>query len=232
MQWNDEENAGFGPKGSKPWLPIASNYRTVNVEYQNKDPSSLLRLFRLLTALRNREPSLSCGHYRSLITGKEEIDQNVFIYLRQAHEGHHPHHIAHKFRRQRQPNRHQALVQQELEEFSDQDSDDDEVKQFAKRSTHYPDAFMVLLNFSDKRFEATDVFHVAKEAFCSPSEHLPHKQLLSNEALLELSTHILPPLDHKSLRGFKTVNLDKLDIEPNEGILLRLKEVAVKKTPL
>lgn len=225
MQWSDEPNAGFGPKDSKPWLPVSSTYKTVNVERQNKDPSSLLRLYRVLTSLRSREPSLSCGHFRSLMTGKEEIDHNVFIYIRQAHEVHHPHHISTRFRRNRQPpvSRVQALMQ--LEEYSDQESDDDDVKQYAKRSMRYPDAFLVLLNFSDKSFEATDLFSAIKEAFCSPTEHLPRKQELSKEALLEVSTHNLPPLDHKSLRGFKTVDLHKLDIGANEGMILRLREV-------
>jgi len=227
MQWSDEENADFGPKGSKPWLPVASNYKTVNVATQSKDPNSMLRLFRILTSLRGREPSISCGHYRSLMTGKEEVDQNVFIYLRQAHEEHHPHHISKKFRKrqQQQANRRLALMA-ELEEFSDQESDDDDVKEYAKRKERYPDAFMVVLNFSPNKFDAVDVYHFVKEAFSgtSSTRDLPRKESLSTTALLEVSTHNLPPLDHKSLRGFKNIDLRVLDIGANEGMIIRLRE--------
>lgn len=52
MQWNDERNAGF-TSAVDPWLPVANNFRTVNVEVQKADPTSLLHLYRELLKLRS-----------------------------------------------------------------------------------------------------------------------------------------------------------------------------------
>ncbi|MFW6042244.1 MAG: alpha-amylase family glycosyl hydrolase [Chloroflexota bacterium] len=84
MQWNDGANAGFCPEGVEPWLPVADNYPTRNVAFQDEDPASMLALFRALTALRQSEPALSVGHYRAVPV--ESTD--VLAYLREPLDAH------------------------------------------------------------------------------------------------------------------------------------------------
>jgi len=80
MQWNDSLNAGFTTAGATPWLPLAGNYTENNVARQEKDPTSMLNLYRALTRLRRNEPALCVGHYESLDAGVD----HVFAYVRTA----------------------------------------------------------------------------------------------------------------------------------------------------
>jgi alpha-glucosidase len=59
MQWNHGPNAGFTT--GTPFFPVAENYRQVNVESQERDPRSLLAVYRRLIALRKAEPALTDG---------------------------------------------------------------------------------------------------------------------------------------------------------------------------
>ena len=52
MQWSDQRNAGFS-SAVDPWLPVAKNFKTVNVEVQKTDPTSQLHLYRELLKLRS-----------------------------------------------------------------------------------------------------------------------------------------------------------------------------------
>jgi alpha-glucosidase len=61
MQWDTAPCAGFTT--SKPWLPLADNYQTVNVQEQDKDPTSILTLYRQLLRLRAAHGALSVGSY-------------------------------------------------------------------------------------------------------------------------------------------------------------------------
>jgi alpha-glucosidase len=61
MQWDDSPGAGFS--SAQPWLPLADDYRTVNVAQLRKDPRSILSLYRALIDLRRAEPALSIGSY-------------------------------------------------------------------------------------------------------------------------------------------------------------------------
>ena len=61
MQWDASSNAGFTT--GEPWLPIAADYRAVNVAAQAADPRSMLSLYRALIALRRAEAALSVGDY-------------------------------------------------------------------------------------------------------------------------------------------------------------------------
>jgi len=61
MQWDGNLNAGF--TAGTPWLPVAADYRTVNVAVQRDDPTSLLTLYRRLIALRRATPALAVGTY-------------------------------------------------------------------------------------------------------------------------------------------------------------------------
>jgi alpha-glucosidase len=64
MQWSVGENAGF-TKGS-PWLPIADDVSTTNVEVEMRESNSMLNLYRRLIELRRREPALSIGQYSAV----------------------------------------------------------------------------------------------------------------------------------------------------------------------
>jgi alpha-glucosidase len=63
MQWSSEPKAGFTREGVVPWLPLADDYRERNVERQERDPTSMLHLYRALTSLRRAEPALHLGSY-------------------------------------------------------------------------------------------------------------------------------------------------------------------------
>jgi len=81
MPWDAGPNAGFCPAGVDPWLPVAQDYRQVNVAVQAQDPRSMLTLFRRLTALRRETPALSVGSYRSVTVGRV-ARPTVFAYER------------------------------------------------------------------------------------------------------------------------------------------------------
>ena len=80
MQWSAAPNAGFTT--GEPWLPVADDFREVNVEAQRGDPRSILALHRRLIALRRAEPALAVG-------GFEPVDAEgvVLAYLRRAPRG-------------------------------------------------------------------------------------------------------------------------------------------------
>src|SRR6476646_5261706 len=75
MQWDATENAGF--TDADPWLPLASDYRQVNVQAQRAEARSMLSLYRALIALRRREPALSIG-----VHVKAEAIGSVLTYRR------------------------------------------------------------------------------------------------------------------------------------------------------
>jgi alpha-glucosidase len=77
MQWSDATNAGFSTVA--PWLPVAANYKTHNVEAEDKDPDSILNFYRKVLELRHTDPALLEGRYVPL----NKSDSNVLSYLRQ-----------------------------------------------------------------------------------------------------------------------------------------------------
>ncbi|MCA9918646.1 MAG: alpha-glucosidase C-terminal domain-containing protein, partial [Anaerolineales bacterium] len=82
MQWDDSVNAGFSGETAVPWLPVADNYKTVNVAAQTDDPTSMLNFYRALTSLRRAEPALHVGSYRDV----EANNENVLAYVRESSE--------------------------------------------------------------------------------------------------------------------------------------------------
>jgi alpha-glucosidase len=76
MQWNTDTNAGFSAKG--PWLPVPPTYKTYNVATEEKDPNSILNLYKKLLALRHTNEALLDGSYTAL----NQNDANVMSYLR------------------------------------------------------------------------------------------------------------------------------------------------------
>jgi alpha-glucosidase len=77
MQWDAGPHAGFSAQ--TPWLPIADDYRTVNVAAERADPRSMLSLHRALIGLRRATPALAVGSYRSIYT-----DDDLLVYEREA----------------------------------------------------------------------------------------------------------------------------------------------------
>ena len=82
MQWDNSPNAGFSPANVEPWLPVADNYKTVNVEDAQKRPDSFLSFTQQLIALRRQSPALNQGSYQSLDT-----PPGLFAYRREHGDG-------------------------------------------------------------------------------------------------------------------------------------------------
>jgi alpha-glucosidase len=80
MQWSTAANAGFSK--TTPWLPVPPSHKTHNVETEQKDPNSILSVYRQLLAMRHKEPALVNGAYVAL----NEEDPNVLSYLRKAND--------------------------------------------------------------------------------------------------------------------------------------------------
>jgi glycosidase len=66
MQWDAGPNAGFTAAGVRPWLPLAPDAATRNVESQSSRPDSMLELTRKLLTVRRRHPALQQGSYRPI----------------------------------------------------------------------------------------------------------------------------------------------------------------------
>ena len=79
MQWDGQPNAGF-TKGH-PWLRVNQNYLEVNVRAEQKNPLSMLSLYRQLIAMRKTSPAIISGSYKSL-----NLDGRVFSYMRVGQE--------------------------------------------------------------------------------------------------------------------------------------------------
>ena len=75
MQWSADRYAGFSQ--TEPWLPITSDYRTLNVARQLDDGDSILSLHKSLLSLRKRKKDLRLGDYRPL-----ELGGSIVSYLR------------------------------------------------------------------------------------------------------------------------------------------------------
>jgi alpha-glucosidase len=76
MQWDASRNAGF--THGDPWLPMAPDAATVNVEAQRRDPASMLSLYRALIRERRNSAVLRRGSYRELAGPSE-----VFAFARE-----------------------------------------------------------------------------------------------------------------------------------------------------
>lgn len=80
MQWNSATSAGFSTN-PKTWLPVAPDYKQVNVEAESQDPGSMLNWYKQLIALRRTNPALRSGSMKML----ETSNQNVLAWSRTAH---------------------------------------------------------------------------------------------------------------------------------------------------
>lgn len=88
MQWNSKKNAGF-TTGEKTWLPLATNYTECNVELQEQQEKSHLKIFRELIALRSK-PAFNHGAmemnavdgvlvYKRVMEGNTDADMYVVV---------------------------------------------------------------------------------------------------------------------------------------------------------
>jgi alpha-glucosidase len=85
MQWDaSAPQAGFSTSATT-WLPVASNYKTVNVETELKDPDSLLNWHKKLIAMRRELPALRDGGMVMVDT----TNSSVLSYVRTAPAGAH-----------------------------------------------------------------------------------------------------------------------------------------------
>ena len=82
MQWTPGAQAGFS-SNPHTWLPIAPDYRTVNVETESADPGSLLNWYKQLIALRRSNLALHNGGMIML----NRDDAEVLSYVRTAPAG-------------------------------------------------------------------------------------------------------------------------------------------------
>lgn len=79
MQWNDSENAGFTV--GTPWLKVNPNYKSINVEAQEKSEDSVLSFYKKLTALRRNpeyKETLVYGDFEAYL----EEEENLIGYYR------------------------------------------------------------------------------------------------------------------------------------------------------
>jgi alpha-glucosidase len=77
MQWDSSTNAGFTT--GAPWLPLADDYRTVNVAAEREAPDSMLSLYQRLIDLRRSEPALEIGAYKGM-----EAEGDLLCYIREV----------------------------------------------------------------------------------------------------------------------------------------------------
>ncbi len=72
MQWNSSVSAGFSTN-PKTWLPVAPDYKKVNVETESKDPDSMLNWYKTLIALRRMNPAIHGGDMTMLDAGNPQV---------------------------------------------------------------------------------------------------------------------------------------------------------------
>lgn len=79
MQWDDTEDAGFST-AAKTWLPVAADYRTVNVKTEEGEPNSLLNWHKKLIEMRRSDPALREGRQVML----DATNPSVLSYVREG----------------------------------------------------------------------------------------------------------------------------------------------------
>jgi alpha-glucosidase len=82
MQWDTSKNAGFST-AEETWLPVAPNYKTVNVQVETPVPDSLLNWYKQLIEMRATDPALREGS----LTMLDRTNPNVLSYVRKGSAG-------------------------------------------------------------------------------------------------------------------------------------------------
>ncbi len=81
MLWDSSSNAGFCPDTTTPWLPVAKNFKEINVEKQLGESSSLLNFYKKVIHFRNQTPAWREG---SMEIAQNLCSRKVLAYYRQA----------------------------------------------------------------------------------------------------------------------------------------------------
>lgn len=68
MLWSAAAHAGFCSENAKPWLPIAENYKEINVEKQLNEPNSTLLFYKKIVQLRKQLSALHSGSFELATT--------------------------------------------------------------------------------------------------------------------------------------------------------------------
>ncbi|WP_317890938.1 glycoside hydrolase family 13 protein [Granulicella arctica] len=82
MQWDASVDAGFST-AAKTWLPVAADYKTVNVKVEEGEPNSLLNWHKKLIALRRDNSALRDGSMTML----DESNNSVLSFVRKGPAG-------------------------------------------------------------------------------------------------------------------------------------------------
>jgi alpha-glucosidase len=85
MQWDSSAPQSGFSTSAKTWLPVALNYKTVNVQTELADPNSLLNWHKKLIAMRRDLPALRDGGMVMVDTA----NASVLSYVRTAPAGGH-----------------------------------------------------------------------------------------------------------------------------------------------
>lgn len=78
MMWSSEDNGGFN-EGAKTWLKVNNLYKTINVEEQLNDSSSILNFYKKMIHFRNDSKTLQEGSFTRIKSNK-----NVAKFFRQT----------------------------------------------------------------------------------------------------------------------------------------------------
>ncbi len=78
LPWSPE--AGYGFTTGRPWLPFVERAAALSVAAQERQPDSMLQLYRHLIHLRQTMPALRDGDYRSL----DARNPDVFAFMRET----------------------------------------------------------------------------------------------------------------------------------------------------
>jgi len=81
MQWSTVDNAGFSTPGVKTWLPVQSNYPEINVESSQKDPNSLLNVYRQLLKIKKENQAINHG---ALEIWEDNLPSGILAYTRKS----------------------------------------------------------------------------------------------------------------------------------------------------
>ncbi len=79
MQWSAKKNAGFSKVS--PWINVADNYKSINVENEKDDKDSILSFYKKLITIRKENTVVSAGNISFIDT-----DENIIAYKRSLGE--------------------------------------------------------------------------------------------------------------------------------------------------
>jgi len=79
MQWSAKNNAGFSKVN--PWINVADNYKSINVENEKNDKDSILSFYKKLITIRKENTVISAGNISFIDT-----NENIIAYKRSLGE--------------------------------------------------------------------------------------------------------------------------------------------------